>query len=449
MSKLRKFQTSDFIRMRQIQLAMIFAFLVLSPQSASLVFGAAVAPVEGDKAMRELSRLKLGALSGEDEKARYLNTIQLEKSRISQKMLGTLYENAMDLYRDGDYERSAELASTILTIDSTHQDAAALKKASLELKGTGKVILNQRRLVEKKFEEGMELYRQKRLVEASAVLEETSKLSPSNLKIKYWTRRVGNEIADEHFRRGQKAYQEGKLDKALEQWYSCLARNPAYPRISATIARVEAEHRESQANAKIQEALTLYNQDDKEGSYRAFEETLRLDPANSRAANLLARVRSEIVSGIEKRARQHYQSREYAKSMEEIRRALQFGYEEEKVRQWIAQVKERLRKEEERKKEAERKAKEEEERKKKEEEEKAVPSAQPQPAGAGEAPVRAVLPTQEARQASQQHYLNGVIYFQQKNFEKAREEFTLALQLDPTNLDAATFLKRIQQQLGP
>lgn len=54
----------------------------------------------------------------------------------------------------------------------------------------------------------------------------------------------------------------------------------------------------------------------------------------------------------------------------------------------------------------------------------------------------------ENRLASQQRYLEGLKFFQNANYEKARSEWTTAKQLDPENTEAAAGLKRIEQILS-
>jgi Tfp pilus assembly protein PilF len=56
--------------------------------------------------------------------------------------------------------------------------------------------------------------------------------------------------------------------------------------------------------------------------------------------------------------------------------------------------------------------------------------------------------SEDARRSSQQHYLSGVIYFQKGDYVKARDEWTLALQLDPGNSDAKAGLERIEKLYG-
>ena len=49
---------------------------------------------------------------------------------------------------------------------------------------------------------------------------------------------------------------------------------------------------------------------------------------------------------------------------------------------------------------------------------------------------------------AQQHYLEGVKYFQNADYEKAREEWKKAKKLDPSNPEVAAGLKRIDQILA-
>jgi tetratricopeptide (TPR) repeat protein len=57
----------------------------------------------------------------------------------------------------------------------------------------------------------------------------------------------------------------------------------------------------------------------------------------------------------------------------------------------------------------------------------------------------AAPPSSDALRASQQHYLSGVIYFQKGDYEKARDEWKLALKLNPGNEDASLGLERIDK----
>ena len=55
----------------------------------------------------------------------------------------------------------------------------------------------------------------------------------------------------------------------------------------------------------------------------------------------------------------------------------------------------------------------------------------------------------EDQRRSQQHYLSGVIYYDKGDYAKAREEWVLALRIDPDNVDAAAGLARVDRLVTP
>ena len=98
------------------------------------------------------------------------------------------------------------------------------------------------------------------------------------------------------------------------------------------------------------------------------------------------------------------------------------------------------------KKEAEETAKKEAEDKvKKEAEEKAKKEAEARNPSASNAPVSTGAASEDNKRSSQQHYLSGVIFFQKGDFDKARDEWNLSIQLDPSNSDAKAGLERIEK----
>ena len=76
----------------------------------------------------DLGKISLGTLNDVEEKKQYLSTVQLEKQRIQNYTLRMVYENAYQLYKQGDYQRAQELAQTILSIDPNFKQAETLAK---------------------------------------------------------------------------------------------------------------------------------------------------------------------------------------------------------------------------------------------------------------------------------------------------------------------------------
>jgi tetratricopeptide (TPR) repeat protein len=411
-----------------------------------------------------MSKVNLGTISSEDDKKKFIYTIQLEKARMTRKTLKGVYENAFDLYKNGQYSEANELTRKILTIDPGYEDAAILNRATMDLQGSAAPRVSERRMIDDRFEEGMSLYRQGRLAEASEKWEEVVTLSPSNLKARYWLKKARGEMADEQFRRGQKAYKQHRLRETLDQWYAALVLNPRYPRLPAAIAKVEAEEREQDANEKLQAALNLYSQGQVLESLKMLDQVLEAGPGNSKAQKLQAEIRAEVANQHVAEGRRLYESRQYDKAISEWKAAVEYGYDPRSSEQLVARAKEQIRREEAAKKHAAEVAKErEEEAKKKEEEAKADAEAKKKEeaekakAAAAVAASTAAAPSPDglpagasdsAKHQSEQAYLEGVIFYQKGDYEKARDKWLSAKQLDPSNIDAAAGLEKIEKLYG-
>jgi len=444
--------------------------LVLGAASARAQDAAAPKVRETEGLFLDMSKLNLGTVTSEDDKKKYIYTIQLEKARMTRKTLKIVYENAFDLYKDGRFEEANELTRKILAIDPGYEDASILNRATLDLKGSAAPRVSERHMLSDRFEEGMSLYRQGRLAEAAEKWDEVSKLSPGNLKARYWLRKARSEMADEHFRRGQKAYKQHRLREALDQWYAALVLNPRYPRLTAAIAKVEAEAREQDANEKLQTALNLYSQGLVLESLKMLDQVLEAGPGNVKAQKLQAEIRAEVANQHVAEGRRLYESRQYDKATGEWKAAVEYGYDPKAADQLIARAKEQTRREEAAKKRAVEVAKEREEENKRKKEETAKADAEAKKkadedkakaeadakaaaatASAGGQTAAAPAPggiSDNARQQSQQAYLEGVIFYQKGDYEKARDKWIHAKQLDPSNIDAASGIDKIEKLYG-
>jgi tetratricopeptide (TPR) repeat protein len=428
-----------------------------------------------DQLFLDMSKVNLGTITSEDDKKKYIYTIQLEKARITRRTLKNVYENAFDLYKAGEYEGARELTTKILAIDPGYEDASILQRATIELNGSKKPHFSERKLVEDKFEEGMALYRQGRLVEAGEHWEEAVKLSPGNLKARYWLKKARAEMADEHFRRGQKAYRQHRLKETLDQWYAALVLNPRYPRLTSAIAKVEAEAREMDSNEKLQTALNLYSQGQTQESLQMLDQVLEAGPGNAKAQKLMAEIRSEMASQHVSQGRSLYESRKYNEAMAEWKKAVTYGYDAKAADQLVARAKEQMRREDAARvaaskaaavrKEADaakaaEDAKAAEIAKKKADDDAAAAVAAKKAAEAtngaagasgasGSAGSQGGAPklasSEDSRKSSGQHYLSGMIFYQKGDLEKAKDEWTLSRQLDPGNSDAQAGLDRIEK----
>jgi tetratricopeptide (TPR) repeat protein len=426
---------------------------------------------DADGLFLDMAKLDLGTISSEADKKKYIYTIQLEKARLMRKTLNGVYENAFDLYKRGDFDGARELTAKILAIDPAYEDASILQRATIELNGSPKPYASEKKLIDDRFEEGMALYRQGRLVEATERWEEAVKLSPSNLKARWWLKKARSEMSDDHFRRGQKAYRQHRLRECLDQWYAALVLNPRYPRLVSSIAKVEAEAREADANEKLQTALNLYSQGLIDESIKMLDEVLALGPGNAKAQKLQAEIRSEMAGQHVAEGRKLYEGRKYEEAQAEWKKAVAYGYDQRAADQLVARAKEQIRREDEAKKRAAVAAKQRAEEEKvraaelakAEAEKKAKAEADAKAAAAAAATAAtstgtaksdagqtaaALGTSEENKRQSSQYYLSGIIYYDKGDFEKARNEWTHSLQLDPSNPDAKAGLERINNLYG-
>ncbi|PCI40546.1 MAG: hypothetical protein COB53_00710 [Elusimicrobia bacterium] len=410
----------------------------------------------------DYSKTQLGPLKDKDSKTKYLYTIQLEKSRLTHKLLRVVYENAYDLYKDGDFDGSRELTAKILSMDPGFQDAAILHRASVELNGTSKPMISGRKLVEGRFDEGLSLYRQGRLVEASQRWEEASKLAPGNLKARYWLKKVRGELADEHYRRGQKAYRQHRLRDSLDQWYAALVLNPRYPRLMGVISKAEAELRRQEANSKLQQALNFYGQGKTQDSLKLLDDVLRIEPGEEKAQKLIAEIRLEIAKQHVAEGRKLYRGRKYTSAIKQWGTAVEFGYDPRRANVLIARARNQMRKEAEAKRQAKIAAERERERKEEEarlaeeerirkEEEDRLAAEEAERTLEAEPPEDIPDPepsNEENKRRAIKHWNSGIIYFQKGDYAKSRDEWLLCKQFDSTNADCQTGLQRLDSTYG-
>ena len=414
-----------------------------------------------------MSKINLGTITSDEDRKRYLYSIQLEKARITRKTLRAVYENAYDLYKAGDYEGSRELTNKILTVDPGFEDAAILQRASIELNGSRKPFVSEKKLVDDRFEEGMAFYRQGRVVEASEKWEEAVKLAPGNLKARYWLKKSRGEIADEHFRRGQKAYRQHRLREALDQWYAALVLNPRYPRLVGAISKVESEVREQDSNDKLQAALNLYAQGKTDEALKQLDGVLQIEPGDARATKLIGEIRLEVANQHVAEGRRLYESRNYDGAIGEWKKAVTYGYDTRSSDQLVARARDQKRREadaktkaeqdrqrraeeaRQREEEAARKT-EEEARKKTEEDKKQLEVSKADTPKVNPTNMAGVpaAPSENDKREAVKHWNAGIIFYQKGDYEKARDEWQICKQMDPSNSDCVTGLQRIDQSYG-
>lgn len=442
----------------------------------------------------DLGKISLGTLNDVEEKKQYLSTVQLEKQRIQNYTLRMVYENAYQLYKQGDYQRAQEMAQTILSIDPNFTQAQTLAKQANHMGTYG--TISESEVLDSKFKEALALYDSGRLVEANDKLNEILTIRPGNARALSWKRQIDNEIAKEYARRGNVAEKTGDYQAALEAWYNALIMRKDDPALVDKIADVETKLRQQQLQTNMKQALELYNQGHYLEAYSVFERIKKIQPGDARVQKYMSQLKNEIAGGYYTAGCQSYKAYRFDQAVAYWNNAKKWGADGAAMDNMIKQArnaKERyLRNQELRAKQAQEQAKQAElaaqqavqqaQQKAEQAAQQAdeqdlletlvvdsqvpgstsvIPGAITSTTGAGtsgatvagaEQPLPGLTPvggmnrvSAEASAASRAKYIEGLDAFNQDDFERARQAWIVAKQLDPGNTDAELGLRKVEE----
>lgn len=428
------------------------------------VLPAAAAPFRQPNAIRQhgkeegmildLNKISLGTLNDVEEKKQYLSTVQLEKQRIQNYMLRQVYEDAYILYRQGDYQRAQEMAQTILSIDPNFTQAATLAKQASNMGAYG--TTSETEVVDAKFQEANRLYNSGRLVEANEKLDEILTLQPHNSKALSWKKRIDKDIAQEYTRRGENAYEKHNYQAALDNWYNALLIRKDDPALVNKIAQTENELRKQQVKDAMEQAMDYYNKGQYLESYSTFERITKIQPGDQRAQKYMSQLKDEIAQSYYTAGTKSYKAAKYDSAVSYYTNAKKWGADSNQMDRLIKQARNAkenaLRRRQTAAQQAAQKA---------EEEAQGIPEPaletiqidNPSVPGAAQDTTQDITaPTgrvsEEARAASRQKYIEGLDAYNQDDFERARQAWIVAKQLDPGNTDADMGLRRVEEMTG-
>lgn len=436
----------------------------------------------------DLSKISMGTLNDVEEKKQYLSTVQLEKQRIQNYTLRMVYENAYLLYKHGDYQRAQEMAQTILSIDPNFKQAQTLAKQAQHMGAYG--TISEAQVIEAKFQETIRLYDSGRLVEANDKLNEILTIQPGNAKAQAWKRKIDYDIAKEYARRGDVAYEKGDYQAALDAWYNSLLMRKDDSKLVSKIAETENKLRKQQVEDSMKQALDFYNKGQYVESYAVFERITKIQPGDPRVQKYMSQLKNEIAAGYYNAGNKSYNANRFDQAISYWTNAKKWGADTASMDGLIKRARNakenHLRVQKEQVLQAEQRAKQAEEAAKKAEENAqkqkdileddpietvtiddnipgfnggqiipGVPGTSGGPSGsANPNDPNETLPTlggttnrvsAEASAASRAKYIEGLDAFNQDDYERARQAWIVAKQLDPGNSDADLGLRKVEE----
>ena len=425
----------------------------------------------------DLNKISMGTLNDVEEKKQYLSTVQLEKQRIQNYTLRMVYENAYLLYKRGDYQRAQEMAQTILSIDPNFKQAQTLAKQASHMGTYG--TTSEAEVIEAKFQETIRLYDSGRLVEANDKLNEILTIQPGNSKAQAWKRKIDYDIAKEYTRRGDEAFNNDNYQAALDAWYNALLMRKDDPKLVAKIAETENKLRKQQVADSMKQALDFYNKGQYVESYAVFERITKIQPGDPRVQKYMSQLKNEIAAGYYNAGNKSYNANRFDQAVSYWTNAKKWGADATTMDGLIKRARNakenNLRVKQQQTLQAQRAAQQAEEAAKKAEEAAkaaeenietvtvdgnvpgltdgtVIPGAASGSIGTGG--VNETLPnlspttnrvTAEASAASRAKYIEGLDAFNQDDYERARQAWIVAKQLDPGNSDADLGLRKVEE----
>lgn len=413
----------------------------------------------------DLSKISLGTLNDVEERKQYLSTVQLEKQRIQNYTLRMVYENAYQLYKQGDYQRAQELAQTILSIDPNFTQAQTLALQANHMGTYGTVSESQ--VIEAKFQEALRLYDSGRLVEANQKLDEILTIRPGNSKALSWKKKITADIAAEYVRRGDRAYDSGDYQKALDNWYNALMIRKDDASLVTKISQTENVVRKQQVQEYMEKAMAYYNQGQYVEAYSIFERIIKIQPGDQRVQKYMMQLKDEIYDGYANAGSKAYGVGKYDSAIAYWTKAKKWGSNTAEMDSWIKKARNAkenaLRIAQEKKFRSVKRTKDAQGNIVEEVIESTTVTTQPEVKPEPTEPlpetvgVNETLPelapttgrvSEEARAASRQKYVEGLDAFTQDDYERARAAWVQAVQLDPGNSDAAIGLQKVEELTG-
>lgn len=452
--------------MKKHFLFVLFALTALSSMAAPVLREIPVRQHGKEAGMLlDLSKISLGTLNDVEERKQYLSTVQLEKQRIQNYTLRMVYENAYQLYKQGDYQRAQELAQTILSIDPNFTQAQTLALQANHMGTYGTVSESQ--VIEAKFQEALRLYDSGRLVEANQKLDEILTIRPGNSKALSWKKKITADIAAEYVRRGDRAYDSGDYQKALDNWYNALMIRKDDASLVTKISQTENVVRKQQVQEYMEKAMAYYNQGQYVEAYSVFERIIKIQPGDQRVQKYMMQLKDEIYDGYANAGSKAYGVGKYDSAIAYWTKAKKWGSNTAEMDSWIKKARNAkenaLRIAQEKKFRSVKRTKDAQGNIVEEVIESTTVTTQPEVKPEPTEPlpetvgVNETLPelapttgrvSEEARAASRQKYVEGLDAFTQDDYERARAAWVQAVQLDPGNSDAAIGLQKVEELTG-
>ncbi|GEM_PF-6136851 len=397
----------------------------------------------------------LGIITPEEKKLMGI-TIEKEKAQILRRTMEQIYGDAYAMYRKGEYQDARNLLERIVTLDPSYDKASALLSALNQVPSGSEIKLETpksiKQIIEDKFMEAVNIYRDGRKVEAVGKFEEVIALEPRHRKAKYYIEKINGELAEEYFEKAKFAYTQGRLEDALEAFYTATNLDPKrYSFLTRQITQIESDIRNKRVQQYLATAITALNEGRWTEARDEAKKIFKLDPASTRAQEIIDESLRSEAQGYIALGDALVAQKKYANAIENYERVIKLGARLDEARKRIDLAKSKIKQDEER---VHKKAEEEQAKKEAEDRAKAATGGANQEHkedGAGAPTAGTQAPesvSEEAKKASESHYQQAMQFYQGGDLSHALAELSISLKFDANNQNAYTAKHKIESEMA-
>ena len=366
----------------------------------------------------------------------YQGSIHANKQSIAHDTLDLFYQDAVDYYREKQYDDALELFEKIYSIDPSYKDVAEYRDKIQRLQAT-KQRADNREAVENLERRGDQAKRDGKNAVAVSYWKQALSVDPSYEPARKKIQEVNHALAQKQFEEGYLHYNRHEMEDALNCWSNAVALDPSYKKqgLLVLMSKVQLQVDRNEINRLIAQGSSQYERGELEDALKSYQNVLKLEPRHQDAKQMTFKIKITLGSAAFKAAQAATARGDYAQAAKEWQTCLNYDYEPVRARKGLQDAQQAMKTKPARTPTVKRPAV------------KSQPP--PQAAVAASTPTAAEAPEPprvKDREGALSHYRQGLMAIRNKDYHLALDELNRAHDLDPTDDQIYVALERAKQE---